>query len=301
MTLVRTHRDSDGIVTGYFVSYSVKNPKIEIWDGEFGDTTDMKSGDWMCDMRPSKNMEGINVIDHHLPHPTDRKYNAILDTVPAGLIAWNNFKEDIPKSEWWKLAISCVGDGQPELIPPEVFEECPKLLTQIKTSSFQNKYTFKWEMRYFPMYKLLSSGINAMLRKKDYENALNLLKFAETPTDIIKSPESIKAKAEVRTEYEKILKSCDSYEFDNLRLVIYSSPYRMAGYVATDMLADADGKCIMAINRQDNHGSLRGELAYYWRNKLKNLPYLVIDGHPGFCGVSMIGNPDILVDDISKL
>ena len=298
---VRVHHDGDGIIAGYFTAFNpdIKEPKIEIWDGAFGDTTGLKEGDWMCDMRPLQNMKGLNVIDHHGPHPEDRKYNLIADTVPASLIAWRQFKDDIPKSEWWKLAIGLMGDGQPELIPTEVFESCPQLLLDVKTSAY--KTYGKWSLGNYPIYKLLSSNVNGLLRKGDYTEALNLVRYSEKPINILHSLKAKAAKRDVATEFENIIKSCDMYNFPKLAIFIFNSEYRMTGYVASSMQESLDNKTIMAINRKDGSGSLRGDLAYYWRDKFKHIDYLNIGGHPGFCGVTITGNPDNLIEDILKV
>jgi hypothetical protein len=296
---IRYHHDADGITTAYLASYGIKNAKLEGWDGKFGDTTGLKSGDWMVDMRPMQNMEGLNVIDHHLPHREDRKYNLISDEVPASLIAFNKYKEDIPKSEWWKVAIGVMGDGQPELIPPEVFNQCPQLLTRVKTSSYQSYG--KWKISYYPTYKLLSSYVNSFLRKRDFENALNLIQYSQQPSNILHSVKAQMAKLDVRKEFENIIKTCDSYDFADISVFIFQSDYRMTGYIASAMQGSLDGKTVMAINRKDGSGSLRGELAYYFRDKLDSLDYLLIDGHPGFCGVTVTSNPDNLIEDLVKL
>ena len=92
MPKIRFHHDADGITTAYLSSFGIKGSVLDGWDGKFGDTTGLKAGDWMVDMRPMQNMEGLNVIDHHTPHREDRKYNAILDEVPASLIAYRKLK-----------------------------------------------------------------------------------------------------------------------------------------------------------------------------------------------------------------
>jgi len=301
MTSIRFHHDADGITAGYFTAYNpkIKEPKLDGWDGKFGDTTGLKAGDWMVDMRPIQNMEGLNVIDHHLPHREDRAYNLISDEVPASLIAWREFKEDIPKSEWWKLAVGLLGDGQPELIPTEVFESCPQLLTQIKTSSY--KSYGKWSINYYPIYRLLSSYVNSLLRKHDFNEALNLMKYSQKPINIINSIKARAAKASVSKEFERIINTSESYDLDNLAIFIFSSDFRMSGYVASSMQSALSGKTVLALNRNDGSGSLRGDLAYYWRDKLKHIDYLNIDGHPGFCGASLNGNPDSLVEEILNL
>jgi len=299
MVTIRCHHDADGITSGYFLSFTIPNSKIEIWNGKFGDTTGLKRDDWMVDMRPIQNMKDLNVIDHHLPHREDREYKLISDIHPASFITWNLYKEEIPKQEWWKLAIGLVGDGQPELIPTEVYDSCPQLLTDFKTSVYQSYG--KWNIGYYPSYKLLSSYINALLRTKRFEDALNLVAYSQNPKDILNSTKARGAKADVKKNLEDILKTCNSYDFQDLAIFIFESEYRMSGYLASTLQSSLSGKTIMAINRLDGSGSLRGDLAHYWRDKLKHLEYLQIDGHPGFCGLNISCNPDTLVEDIIRM
>ena len=298
MVVVRAHHDADGITSAYFTAYGVKGSRIELWDGDFGDTTGLKVGDYMVDMRPKQNMKGLNVIDHHGPYPEDREYELITGSVPASYLCWEKFKDDIPKSDWWKLAIGVCGDGQPELIPAEIFELTPALLDNWKTSAGQ--YYGKWKINYYPVYKMLSSHINALLRKSEFEKALNLLRFSESPVSILTSPDAKKAKAEVKAEFENIIKSCKSYDFKDLGVFIFHSEYRMSGYIASSMQG-AQGKTVIAINALNGRGSLRGDLALYFKHKLSKLDYINIDGHPGFMGLSINVNPDILVEDLEKI
>ena len=96
--IIRNHHDADGITAGYFAAYGYPKHKLEIWDGAFGDTTGMKKGDVMCDMRPIQNLADIIVYDHHLPHREDHKYKLISsEDMPASYITWNEFKDNIPK------------------------------------------------------------------------------------------------------------------------------------------------------------------------------------------------------------
>jgi len=295
MIRLRVHHDADGLISGYLASYGVKDSQLEIWDGKFGDTTGLKPGDYMLDMRPIQNMEGLTVIDHHLPHREDRKYTLISDDVPASLISWRLFKDKIPKGEWWKTTIGIVGDGQPELIPTEIFETTPELLSKVKTSSYQTYG--KWRINYYPTYKLVSSYVNALLRKGEFQEAINLVKYAQKPFNIIHSNKAKQAKADIQNEFQRIIKEADSYELDNLAIVIFTSEFRLTGYVAS-VIQEVLGKTTIAINRKDGSGSLRGDLATYWRDKLRHLDYLEVDGHPGFMGLTITINPDTLVEDI---
>jgi hypothetical protein len=296
---LRYHRDADGIIAAYFASFAYPDSNLQIWDGEFGDITGLQKGDVLLDMRPRTDLDGLIVYDHHGPYPKDHKYILTTGPEPASFIVWNKYKDIIPKEEWWKLAIGLLGDGQPELIPYEVLEQCPMLLTKIKTSSYQDKYTFKWKTNYFILYKLLSSGINALLRIRAYETALNLVKKAKTPMDIIHDKDSKLAKGKVKSEFESINRTCEVYSFDNLKLCLYESSYRMAGYVATMMNLE-DEVTTLAINKVDGSGSLRGDLALYWKGALKDLDYLEIDGHPGFMGARLKGKPERLIKDLSE-
>lgn len=297
-TVIRAHHDADGITTAYFTSHHVKEPKIELWNGEFGDTKGLKEGDWLCDMRPIKDTKGLNVIDHHGPYSLKRSYHLIYDEVPASLIAWREFKDEIPKSEWWKVVIGVTGDGQPELLPFEIFKECPALLTPTKT--YAGESYGKWKFSYFPTYKLLSSPINSLLRKHMFDEAIELITEAKQPRDIIKNPKALTAKKDCKDERNKIMASCDIKTFKNLNVVIFYSDYRMSGYIAS-VVNGATDTTTMCINSRTNRGSLRGDLALYWKERLSGLKYLNIDGHPGFMGASITVNTETLVEDVIKL
>jgi len=299
-TIIRGHHDADGITSAYFTAYGVRGSKMEIWDGAFGDTTGLKAGDWMVDMKPIQNLEGLNVIDHHLPHPEDRKYNLVVSNrpEPATLLCWEYFKDSIPKDQWWKVAIGVNGDGQPELIPPEVFEEHPILLQNWKTSIY-NRYS-KWTPYYVPLYKLLSSGINALLRKHDMESAINVMRFSNTPRELLNDDKVIRAKAQVSAEFKKITETCDSYSIPYLDIYLYKSNFRMTGYVAQTMGSSTD-RTTMAINTQDGSGSLRGSLSGYIKYKTRHLDYLTLDGHPGFMGMKIKVGADVFVKDLISI
>ena len=294
MTVIRGHHDADGITSAFFTSFGVPHPVIEIWNGSFGDTTGLNSGDYMVDMRPKQNLKGLNVIDHHGPYPLDRKYNLTTDDVPASYICWNKFKDKIPKEEWWKLAIGLMGDGQPELIPYEIHEMCPQLRSQYKTSS---KYYYKWNVNYFPTYKLLSSPINSLLRIGKMDSAVKLITESKNPLDILNNVEANEAKEFCKKERDKLIHSSKSYDFSDLAIFIFESDIRMSGYLAS-VMQNALNKTVICINSKSGRGSLRGDLSLYYRDKLKHLDYLIIDGHPGFMGVSITENPDVFIYDL---
>lgn len=298
MPIIRCHHDADGIIAAYFTKYGESNCTIDVWNGEFGDTKNLNSGDIMVDMRPRQNMKGLIVIDHHGPYPDDREYTLYTGSVPASYLCWEKYKESIPKSDWWKLAIGLMGDGQPELIPAEVYNECPALLSKWKIGS-KLEYN-KWKVSYLPIYKLLSSYINSLLRTNQFAKALDLIKTAENPLQILLDPDTIKAKALVRAELENIMRTCKSYNFDDISVFIYYSDLRMSGYIASTMQNSLD-KTILAINAKDGRGSLRGDLSLYFKDKLNKLDYVEIDGHPGFMGITVSLNIDKFISDLEKI
>ena len=298
MPTIYCHHDADGICSAHFVALVTPDAKIKVVD-EFGSTKGWEKGDIMVDMRPNNpNIEGL-VIDHHLPHPEPHKYELISDVVPASLITWRLYKDKIPKEEWWKLAIGVMGDGQPELIPIEIYEECPSLLKNVKTSIYQSYG--KWNINMMPLYKLLSSSINSFLRKGEYDSALNLLKYSESPMDIYSSEDTRISKADVRNEFTASVKDADIFDYDNLAVIIFYSKYRMSGYIGSSLQSSLNHKTIMAINKRDGSVSLRGDLATYYKNKLKDIDYLEIDGHAGFMGGKLKKNYHTLIKDLNSI
>jgi len=298
---IRAHWDADGITAGYFTTFGVPDSELEIaiYEDGFGTTKNLTKNDYIVDMRP-QDMEWDGIcIDHHLPHPEERKYTLHGGEVPATLLAFNMYKDKIPKSEWWKIAIGLMGDGQPELIPTEVFETCPYLLKYVKTSAYQSYG--KWNFGKYPVYKLLSSYINAFLRKGEYESAIQLLKYSDHPRTIMTSTDALAAKSDVKNDFVSAIKDCEIIHYDNLAVVLFYSRYRMSGYVSSSLLSHLDNKTVMAINTRNGSLSLRGDLSYYYRDTLKSLDYLTIDGHPGFCGGKLTDKVRRLVSDLDEI
>lgn len=296
---IRGHWDVDGAVSAFFTSMGVPNSEIEIADYEkgFGNTTGLTKDDYMVDMHPQDDTWNGTVIDHHLPYPEEHSYTLYSDDAPASLIAWRMFKDKIPKSEWWKLVCGIVGDGQPELIPVEVFDLCPGLLKNVKTSIYQSYGN--WKVSLMPLYRLLSSGLNAFMRKGEYESALNLLKYSSSPLDIYTSEDVRIAKLDIRNEFQSAVKDADIFDYENLAVVIYYSKYRMSGYIASSLQSSLNNKTIMAINKRNGSVSLRGDLAPYYQDKFKELKYLEVAGHLKFMGGKLKKNYHTLIKDLN--
>jgi len=281
MKTIWCHHDADGVTSAYFTSFHVKDAvRIKITE-EFGDAPEWQKDDIMTDMKPlNPSIEGL-VIDHHPNHPTNRKYMLIWDNVPASLIAYRQFLDEIPKNERWKLVIGLVGDGQPELIPPEIFRDFPSLLKRVNTKIYQSYG--KWSVNTIPMYKVLSSYINALLRLHKYDEALKLITESKTPFDIYMSNEAVKAKEDLHFEFENALKNADVLEFENITVVLFTSDARLTGYIAS-VLNSASGKTILAVNQKNGKLSIRGDLADYYKELLNIFPFMEIDGHAGYMG-----------------
>jgi len=306
---IHAHHDADGITSAFFTQYGLGEAEI-IFSDKFGDTSKFEKGDVMVDMRPDNpNIEGL-VIDHHFPHPEKRKYKLIPDIpmktfnysngiVPASLISWMEYKDKIPKNEWWKLAIGLAGDGQLELMPTEVFKECPSLMKSIKTSAYQSYGN--WKISMYPLYKLLSSPINAFLRKGEFESAINLLKYSDSPYSLYTSEDARIAKSDIKNEFQTAVKDSEMFDYGNLQLVVYYSKYRMSGYIASALQNSMNDKTLMAINKRDGSLSVRGDLATYYRDTLKELEYLDIDGHAGFMGGKLSKNYNKLLVDLDRI
>jgi len=312
MKFIRCHHDSDGITSAYFTSFGVPDSEIQIQPvgKEFGDTEGLTKDDWMCDMRPSDpNWEG-HVLDHHFPYAENHKHKLIpdidnklyhyaSDIIPATYIAWETFKDKIPKCEWWKICIGLGGDGALDLTPPEVFEECPMLMTPIKTSAYQSYGN--WKINTYPLYSLLSSCMNSFLRKYDYESAIYAMKFCQSPIELYNLPDVQIAKREVKSDYETCIKDAEIYEFGGLVVVIFSSKFRMSGYISSSLSNTFNGKTIMAINEKTGSVSLRGTLSPYYKHKLSSLDYLTLDGHNMYMGGKLHKNPSVLINDLATL
>jgi len=285
-----THWDADGITAAFFLATSLKH-KCEVRFPEvFGGTDACHDGDFMVDMRPTENISGITVIDHHPGHFENPNYELIWRAYPAGKICWEIFKDKIPRKEWWKLACSLTGDVAIEEMPYEVWKEFPILL-QLRNTSTWTKYgggnsnkTF-WSA--FPLHFLLSSPINSLCRVGKQEDAYTLLKVSQSPLQLITHPDVLRAKNKVRVETESAIKGSTMMQYDiskgyGLMLILYDSPLRISGRICASLMGEPQysGYTIMAINRKDGRGSMRGTLCNFARGIMEdNFDYIHADGH----------------------
>jgi len=296
---IHCHDDADGVTAAYFASFTY-NPEKILVKTEFGSVDEWTDGDVMVDMRPADpNIIGI-VYDHHPNHPEQRKYKLVWDVVPASLIVYKRFIDEIPVQVRWKLAIGLGGDNSLNLMPPELYKQEPQLLYKIKTYSAMSYGSM--HISYYPVYKLLSSYVNSLLRIRKHKEALELLAFSQRPLDIINHPEANEAREKVREEVKRIMTNCELFNLKDIHVIIFESDYKLTGYLATVLEASKDiaGSTAIAINRKDGSMSVRGDLADYIQMLVKDLPYVQIDGHAGFKGGKLNVNPHIFIDELSK-
>ena len=292
---VSTHDDADGIAALVLFTLAkkldyTKDDKFEICH-EFGfNSPDV---DVVLDMRPNDaNYKGI-VIDHHPDHPTERKYNLIHDNVPAGVIVFNTFKDDIPKEHWWKVCVAASGDGQPEAIPPEVFAEFPNLLSHVANYYSKSNKTFS-----YPLYNALSSLINAPCRNGKPDVAFEVLLEAKTPYDILANEVLNSNKTALNAKFNKAVNNCNIFDIGkNLRYVKYSSSAKLGGRLGYKLNDGNDNLTLIILNTNSNTMSIRGHLSAYLCYKFEGDDNVKVGGHLGFAG----GKVKDLADFESKL
>lgn len=296
MVKIISHRDADGITSAVFASLGLNTNEV-VFPKEFGDTTFMSKDDWMLDMKPKENKEG-NVIDHHLDHPIDRKYNLVYGNLPASYLTYSFFKSKIDPKEEWKLVIGMVGDGYASAIPSEIFFKFPGLLKKAQTSIRQTYGEYK--INFIHQYKLLSSPVNALCRVEKEKDAFKLVLNAKTPEEILSDEEAKNAKNIINIEVQNALNNSVGYKYRDLHVVIFNSDFSIGSQIAQKLSNDTDD-VILAINKYNGELSMRGDLAMFFKDIIsKNLEYVEMGGHPGYIG-GKIKNIDKLISDLDEL
>jgi len=277
MVKCRIHDDSDGITGG--VLYKKAHPETEIEiPNEFGDTSDWQSGDVMIDMVPTcSDIEGI-VIDHHLGHSDNRKYTLHWSSeVPASVIVYNLYKDNIPDDDKWKVVVGCVGDVSPESIPIEIWEMYPELLD---IDMYDN-----------PMFFSLSPCINAYCRVGKYYEGFQKLYEVKDPLDLLSDKEIAKYKRLISKEVQTIISEMPVHHYDHVTLLEYESDYSIGGYLAAKLGPKIP---VVVYNSKSKSGSIRGYLCSYIKDILeKSIEDIVIGGHPSAMGFTLQNEDDI--------
>ena len=274
---VFAHADADGVTSAYFiVHYAEEQAWDVIFPSEFGGTDELnpEPTDIMVDMTPlDPNFPGL-VIDHHNQHPETHAYWLIFDHVPASVITWRHVGEP----DDWKVVVGAVGDGQPEAVPPTIWLKHPILLKDIETY-----HGYKGNPFSLPLYKLLSSGINALCRIGEPFEAYQILSEAESPFDLLDNDEVIEARNTIRQETNHTLNNLRTVEvLPNVMVGEISSPHRIEGIIASKLYQD-NQKTYLIHNRNTGAFALRGDLASLVEAILKEKGVRV-GGHLAFKG-----------------
>jgi hypothetical protein len=292
--VVCSHHDADGIssavlLTTVFHIDNIKFPEV------FGDyariTTETESFDThvALDLGPpleEKKFKGI-IIDHH-PQTKElfkKKFDTkriLYDDVPTSVIVYNLLKDSIPEEEKWKVVCGCVGDGQAEKIPIEIWSMFPELL-ETRGNIYQSYGKYK-EYPY-PIYKQLSSPINATCRIGDPLSAYEILLRAKSPFDILHNPAFINDQNLLNEEIKNIFK--EGLEELNIRhylaVVIINSNKKLASRICTSMWSMNSNKTWLVINKGLGDISLRGDQAAYIGTCLQDNG-INCGGHYGYFG-----------------
>lgn len=286
---VCSHHDADGV---YSLALAAQVLDIDnyLFPDVFGDYKTIPGGpgeddvetDLAMDLGQPLDKEYTNyVIDHH-PHPDEVNYKLAHMHVPTGLIVYNMFKDKIPKEKLWLVAGSLVGDGQAELIPREVFDSNRGLLD--RTGSIYQSYG-KFNMYDFPVYLMLSSGVNGLCRIGNPMMALKVVMNAKDPLDVLENPAVVDAKEVVKKETARIFKDYNKFIMVGSNVIVYpfSTQMRLTGLVASKLAGNKNDKTIIVVNQADKGMSMRGHLADYIGRQLQDKGWTT-GGHSGYYG-----------------
>ena len=245
-----------------------------------------------------ENYKGI-VVDHHPDHPAKRKYKLYWDNVPTGLIIWRELKDYIPKDQWWRVAGSLTGDGQPELIPDIIWDMFPELLDE---KGIVYKSRGQLYMSKYPVYVYLSSGVNALCRLGNPIGALKMCLKWKKPIDAVIDKEALEARELLKVEEENILRQKPIVEIIKNKYAIVriktTGNLGMSGRIASSLSSQYPFHTLIVINETNGEISIRGVLAKYLANKLRQSGFKA-GGHPGFCGAQIL--PEEIEDFIETI
>ena len=293
------HSDADGVYSATILKRLFKTiGKVEL-PGFNNYTTQVA-----CDLGyPAMDgWKGI-AIDHHPGHPEKREYNLYWDYMPTGLVLYKNLKEYLPKKDWWLVVGSAVGDGQAELVPPEIWDANPDLLNG-RGSAY--KYNFKISQSNYPLFVILSSGVNSMCRSGFPEQALQALEDFDNPIDLLESSTVKDASERMRYEEDAVFKNKIVTEqlgnwLSLVRIKTSKPQIKIGGIIGAKLSGVDDAKTYIVLNETSGEASLRGNFAKYCADKLAAMGYKA-GGHAKFAGLSV--EPDevpALIKDIRKL
>jgi len=271
------HRDADGLASGVLLS-SVVKVKDFLVNAEFGLLDDRV--DIMLDQVPEDPQWTGVVIDHHA-HPEDHRYTLYWDYCPTGLIVYRIFGDQIPEKDKWKVAVACVGDGQPELIPPEIWTSYP-VLTERRVYPRISYGSLELKSK-VPIYFLISAPINSACRtgQRGAMLAYRILKTARSPLDLLENTALQRMREAVDDEVKRVVSEYKPVDIGK-DIVFWGIDSEMwiESYLAS-WAAGNNRSTVVVVNVKTGKISVRGPLTGLIASLL---PEYGISGHPGFMG-----------------
>ncbi len=291
------HHDADGIASASLLAsvFEIKQIKSDYDKGIKGyPYTPTSFGEYVdgevsvdCGSPKDENYKGILVIDHH-EHPDEPTYPLVLGQVPTGVTIFEILKEHIPKEKYWLCALSAVGDGQPEVIPYEVWDQHPELWNE--SGNIYRDMKYKLKPYAYPLWSKLSSPVNALCRIGASGKALDLVLRAETIRDVIENPLAQQAQKEISMEENKLFMDKNNpltiERIGHYAIVQYRSKYNLAGRLGANLTNVDKNTTYVIINANTGEASIRGVMAIYVANKL-TANGIQAGGHAGFAGISL--------------
>lgn len=297
--IVATHDDADGIYSQVLLStvFKIEETRTPKDFGDFG--YKRKENDITLDKEHvgldlgqpiSKEFDGV-CFDHH--DHIEPWYYLVHRRYPTGLIIYETFKDEIPHEQKWKVVGSLVGDGMPEYVPVEIWNDFGKELLEKRGRIYPQYKVNPKIYKYLPVYKLLSSPVNACCRAGYPNEALKIVRNAKQPSDILEHPTFEEMKVTINREVANIwsefgVKGVVKMKHD-ISLFVMFSKYKMSGLICSKLKAVDSGTTWIVINEERGEISIRGDLAKLIEHKMKDTDFQ-LGGHYGYVGSKLPEN-----------
>jgi len=301
---VNYHSDADGVSSCALIAsiFNIERSKyFPISPSHFGM---YKEGDLALDLGSPlvKSWNGC-IIDHH-EHPDNPSYPLVLGQVPTGLTIYHALKDHIPDDRKWLVVVSCVGDGQPEAIPSELWDMYPELW-HMSGNVYKNRYGGLKAYPY-PLYAKSSSPVNSLCRTGAVSKALDVLLRARNIRDVINNVSAQLAQKEVSVEENRVLTDQNNpvqvESIGNFTIVTYKSKFNIAGRIGANLSKGDRNNTYIIINEITKEASVRGVMTIYLTNKLNEVGYLA-GGHSGYGGITLLQTQTTteLINDLRRI
>lgn len=282
---VGTHTDMDGLTSLFLFSckYTIEDYFFATAFGNVTSSDKSIIADVILDMVPNdKTWEGL-VIDHHPTHPEVPRYQLILGEVPAALMVYYAVKDDLLDEDKWKVIIGVAGDGRPELVPTEIWDQYPSLMRE-HTVTIRD-YGQKTYVNTFPLWMQLSSSLNAATRVGKPTVAFDILMKAQNPYEIVNNPHLRDMKQSVNNEVKRVKDQYRGLKMGPIVYFEYESSYIIGSLLAYAI--ESKQRCpVVVLNRTHNNASIRGAQTQWLVDKLAARGFTV-GGHPGYAGLTL--------------